>query len=334
MIIRAQIRRARDSILRDEARLHAGGAPSHSRLLARRRAFNTILALHGGAKRDREDEKTQEEVDAKKIKVYGDANRCAICYEPPKDPVLTNCGHTFCDACLQTWKDMHKDDPTCPVCRAKLPANAGDEFIQAAKDGNHAMIRIKLVSIGTDVAKAALYVAAAGGHATVVEMLLAHRVEPDNYFKYPGKNPWHGRIRWYESETPMLAAARNGHAAVVALLLSQGVDVDKEELVFGDTPCYAAAANGHTDVVRMLLASGADPDKERTEEGATPCFIAAENGHADVIQLLLDFGANPNKTDHYGGTPCRTAAEEGHAAVVALLQCDDTGLANVNEPSV
>ena len=44
---RTQLRQARDNILREEARLRAGGSANY-RLVARRRALNKMIALHGG----------------------------------------------------------------------------------------------------------------------------------------------------------------------------------------------------------------------------------------------------------------------------------------------
>ncbi|KAG6009396.1 hypothetical protein E4U54_008571 [Claviceps lovelessii] len=42
---------------------------------------------------------------------------CAICYEIPTDPVITNCKHVFCRACISRAIEIqHK----CPLCRNKL----------------------------------------------------------------------------------------------------------------------------------------------------------------------------------------------------------------------
>ena len=54
-----------------------------------------------------------------------EAEECAICLEPFKDPVLLPCTHTYCRACLQ---GMRQD--ACPTCRAPLPA----EFAQHAAE--------------------------------------------------------------------------------------------------------------------------------------------------------------------------------------------------------
>mmetsp|Transcript_7339 Transcript_7339/g.14823 ORF Transcript_7339/g.14823 Transcript_7339/m.14823 type:complete len:196 (-) Transcript_7339:125-712(-) len=43
---------------------------------------------------------------------------CSVCLEPVKDrdPVITQCGHLYCWACLYRWLNTHHS--TCPVCKA------------------------------------------------------------------------------------------------------------------------------------------------------------------------------------------------------------------------
>lgn len=54
---------------------------------------------------------------------------CAICYEVPKDPVITNCKHAFCKPCItQTIAIQHK----CPMCRNML---TDDSLLEAEPEG-------------------------------------------------------------------------------------------------------------------------------------------------------------------------------------------------------
>jgi hypothetical protein len=46
-----------------------------------------------------------------------EARSCTICLSPYTDPVVTNCGHLFCQKCLQGWMQQEK---TCAVCRKKV----------------------------------------------------------------------------------------------------------------------------------------------------------------------------------------------------------------------
>lgn len=42
---------------------------------------------------------------------------CSVCLEYLKEPVIIECGHNFCKACItRWWEDLERDFP-CPVCR-------------------------------------------------------------------------------------------------------------------------------------------------------------------------------------------------------------------------
>lgn len=43
---------------------------------------------------------------------------CNICFDIPRDPVVTPCGHLYCWSCLYRWIRLHADSPQCPVCKA------------------------------------------------------------------------------------------------------------------------------------------------------------------------------------------------------------------------
>ncbi|XP_034017884.1 E3 ubiquitin-protein ligase rnf8-like isoform X2 [Thalassophryne amazonica] len=42
---------------------------------------------------------------------------CPICFQFYINPVIINCGHTFCWHCLSIWWD---DSPNCPICRQTI----------------------------------------------------------------------------------------------------------------------------------------------------------------------------------------------------------------------
>ncbi|VVC35349.1 Zinc finger, RING-type,Zinc finger, RING/FYVE/PHD-type,Zinc finger, RING-type, conserved site [Cinara cedri] len=44
-------------------------------------------------------------------------NNCPICHDEYATPVLLQCHHIFCEACVAKWFDREQ---TCPLCRAKL----------------------------------------------------------------------------------------------------------------------------------------------------------------------------------------------------------------------
>ncbi|XP_029348042.1 RING finger and transmembrane domain-containing protein 2-like [Acyrthosiphon pisum] len=47
-------------------------------------------------------------------------NNCPICHDEYATPVLLQCEHIFCEACVAKWFDREQ---TCPICRANLVDN-------------------------------------------------------------------------------------------------------------------------------------------------------------------------------------------------------------------
>lgn len=57
--------------------------------------------------------------DASSVKESTDTTfECNVCFDTPKDPVVTPCGHLYCWSCLYRWIRLHADSPQCPVCKA------------------------------------------------------------------------------------------------------------------------------------------------------------------------------------------------------------------------
>ena len=46
--------------------------------------------------------------------------RCLICLEPPHEPTVLPCGHSFCTGCVSELRAKGVSD-SCPACRAPLP---------------------------------------------------------------------------------------------------------------------------------------------------------------------------------------------------------------------
>ena len=167
-----------------------------------------------------------------------------------------------------------------------------------------------------------LALAASGGHANAVGLLLKARAAPDESNERDG-------------QTALLLAAENGHDEVVAALLSGGAD-PATAAHDGTTALHAAARSGSEGVARLLLQR-----KEESEEGEelelsaapavsadavdasgmTPLMAAAAADSAAVCALLCEAGACLEATDENGWSPfLHAAAANAVNAAAVLLQ--------------
>lgn len=49
---------------------------------------------------------------------------CAICCDLFREPVMLDCMHHFCKACIQRYWDSCTRVPSCPQCRREFPGRA------------------------------------------------------------------------------------------------------------------------------------------------------------------------------------------------------------------
>ena len=153
-----------------------------------------------------------------------------------------------------------------------------------------------------------LHYAAATGRAGIVQVLLEHKVDPND--THPTG----------DGDAPLYIAAQNGHRNVVKMLLEHNADPNQARTSDGATPIYIAAQHGHRDVAKVLLERNADPNTLLAIDASTPLYIAAQNGHSSVLELLLEHKADPNKaTLNIGATPLFIAAQKGHVDALKLL---------------
>src|SRR5262249_20337445 len=144
---------------------------------------------------------------------------------------------------------------------------------------------------GTTAVMAAAY----GGHADVVQALLANRADIG--------------VRDPRSRTVLMAAALGGNPVVGRALLSQGADleaVDDEN----DTALAYAVAAGSLDVGEILLNAGA-------VAGRTQLMIAAaRDGRLPLVRTLLGRGIDVNAQVDGGTTALAFAASRGQTTMV------------------
>ena len=126
----------------------------------------------------------------------------------------------------------------------KLLLRDKDALLKAATGGCHTEVR-QLVACGADMAITGrcgwkpLHLAASGGHAAVVEKLLAAGAAVDAKDKHGG-------------ETPLHRAASEGRAAVVEQLLAAGAAVDAKNEVRGK---WGADRGGRRGRMKLCVSS-------------------------------------------------------------------------------
>ena len=69
-----------------------------------------------------EEQKLKRDNQLKLLKLSNEELKCTICDELFVVPVTLNCGHVFCEFCINQWKDKVKKakDFTCPNCRVEI----------------------------------------------------------------------------------------------------------------------------------------------------------------------------------------------------------------------
>lgn len=122
-----------------------------------------------------------------------------------------------------------------------------------------------------------LALAAAFGHAPIVEFLLSRGADVNAESRHPNK---------YNALTGAVALSNLG---MVELLLRHGARADYS-YAEGFTPLHEAANKGSVELATLLLDRGANPNAQ-AKDGKTPLSIALAKSHTAVVDLLRQRGA-------------------------------------------
>ena len=218
--------------------------------------------------------------------------------------------------------------------------DGGADVNEAAPDGTTALhwavyrndvaTAERLIGAGAAVDAANRYgvrpltIAAAAGHAGLVEVLLDAGADP---------------ARPAAGEPPILSAARTGSLDTVRLLVRHGADINAQEALRGQTALMWAAAENHAAVVRTLLELGADVHArssgagtvrsgaldadqrapERVTVGFTPLLFAARQGALDSARVLVAAGADVDERGPRGSNALLIATRNYHYELAAYL---------------
>nr|XP_018917969.1 PREDICTED: TNF receptor-associated factor 6 [Bemisia tabaci] len=65
-----------------------------------------------------DDSLPQDDLKSSKVQLFDQRYECPVCLSCLKDPVLTKCGHRFCESCIHMW--LEKRSKSCPIDGAAL----------------------------------------------------------------------------------------------------------------------------------------------------------------------------------------------------------------------
>ncbi|MGD9583098.1 MAG: ankyrin repeat domain-containing protein [Lysobacterales bacterium] len=181
--------------------------------------------------------------------------------------------------------------PLRPLRAADLPAAAAFGDLEAVRK----LCALGLPANSTDaLGCTALLRAAGGGHAALVECLLAQGADP--------------AIGSTAGATALSVAVSAGCDAIVTRLIAAGAQVD-QPIADGITPLMLAAALGRDSIVAALLLRGARPGcSDRHGASALHAAVqfawasAGEQPAHSIITRLLDAGADVNARDQDGAS--------------------------------
>ena len=156
---------------------------------------------------------------------------------------------------------------------------------------------------------AAIYAAAAAGHANVLKFLLG----------------FYGYSIERQASDMLLVAVRNGMDSVIDVLVEVGANPSAIDQRTGRSFLETAASNGHDSIIRALLGRGAHIDYIDFNFGRNALHLAATNGHAAAARALLESVPWPVDSRECA---LHAAARSGHSAVAEVLLEYDTDPAN------
>jgi len=197
---------------------------------------------------------------------------------------------------------------------AETPLNADQQLIQAATDGNVAVIK-DLLAHGAKVQARDEH-----GWTALMAATHANQVEAAKLLIAAGSDV---NAKDNIQDSPYLYAGAQGRLEILRLTLAAGADL-KSTNRFGGTALIPSAEKGHVENVRELLKTKIDVNHVNRLGWTALMETAMKKGrgpvHTEITKLLLAAGANPNLADHQGVTPLAHAEQAGNHEIAALLR--------------
>mmetsp|Transcript_54509 Transcript_54509/g.127372 ORF Transcript_54509/g.127372 Transcript_54509/m.127372 type:complete len:776 (-) Transcript_54509:69-2396(-) len=208
-------------------------------------------------------------------------------------------------AILNILLDARADPNQVPSTR--VPGNA---LAMAAQVNNSEVVegllnaRADVNHAGAVSGKTPLMMAAAGGNADLVGLLLSNRADP-----------W---ARDKDGYDPLTVACGGGFVDVVEMLLNVGASVNKP-FDDGRYPIHLAAMWGRPKMIKFLADKGAEVNVVWEDYGDTPLMSAVEWGYNEAIRVLVSLKADLHKKNLEGNTALAVAKEKNFRATTRLL---------------
>lgn len=118
---------------------------------------------------------------------------------------------------------------------------------------------------------------------------------------------------------PLVQAAAHRHHKVVSFLIGAGANVNAEDAAGSNALSVALRAPDNILTIKALLAARADVNRAARKEACPPLLIAAQEGAWEAVGLLLEAGADPLARSSHGATAICLAAKRGHTKCVQAL---------------
>jgi ankyrin repeat protein len=177
--------------------------------------------------------------------------------------------------------------------------------------------------------RTAIEMAAYGGNARIVKMLLDAGAEP-NEAAYMAIERGNGEVLKVFKDAGLLQvktltdAIAFGSVGDVKNFITDKKNADQSlesgTLGEGTTPLMLASYIGNLDAARYLVELGADVNlKEKSTQQESALMKASERGNTEIVKILIGKGAAVDATDIDKMTALYKAAQSGYADTVKIL---------------
>ena len=165
-----------------------------------------------------------------------------------------------------------------------LGSAAGDDFGNAAKDGDKAGIKLFLknggdVNVKNADGTTALMTATMHGHHEIVDLLVGAKADVN--------------VKDEKGMTSLMWASFKGQKQIVRSLFLAKANVNAVDN-YGMTALMKASQYNHKAIVRLLLDAKADVNAKDTLHGSSALASSVLKDYKKVIQMLISGGTPPN----------------------------------------